>query len=364
MKNIKLSLQVGAVFIGTVVGAGFATGQEIMQFFTCFGRIGMLTVMLSGVLFYIIASAAVKAAARFNTYNYRDLMYRLAGRRVGHLYDILVTAFLFIGTSIMFAGSGALFRESLGISRTWGITVMALLTLIVILQALSGVLRINSVIVPMLFTMIVAVLGSTIIGSDISDINTKLAANYSGGLVKPLLFFIFYCCYNTFLSLGVLTAIPEKIKSPSVLRAGILLGAMGLMLLSVMLNISLTIKSPQVFGYSIPMSFITSGFVGLIKNAVTFCIWCEIFSTAVSNAFSISKRLCGSGIIAYWQACSITVLCCLPLAFLDFKSLISFFYPLFGVMSLYIIFRLICTANGFGIDTRKSANRQNVIHFR
>ncbi|HYF84247.1 MAG TPA: hypothetical protein VEB00_14600 [Clostridia bacterium] len=354
MKNIKLSLQIGAVFIGTVVGAGFASGQEIMQFFTCFGRIGMLTLLLSGGLFYIIAAAVMKAAACYNTYNYKELIYRIAGKKVGFVFDILVTAFLLIGTSIMFAGSGALFQESMGLSRAWGIALMALLTLVVILQALSGILRINSIIVPMLFSVIVAVLAVTIMNSDMGSISSKLLENYQGGIIKPLFFFLFYCCYNTFLSLGVLAAIPERIKDPYVLRMGVLLGAFGLMLLSLMLNISLTLKSPQVFEYSIPMSYITSGFGKIIRNIVTFCIWCEIFSTAVSNAFSIAKRLSGSRHMSYVLTCFITIFCCLPLSFLEFKSLISFFYPVFGAFSMFIILRLLYTSYGLGNLNQKS----------
>lgn len=344
MRNFRLSLQVGAIFIGTVVGAGFASGQEIMQFFTRFGRMGMITLMLSGILFYIAAAAVMKAAAYYSTYNYKDLIYRISGNKTGFLYDILITAFLLIGTSVMFAGSGALFRESMGVSTFWGIALMALLTLLIILQSLDGILRVNSTIVPMLFLVVAAVLVSTVIKGDVGSIGTKLSENYSGNFLKPIFFFLFYCSYNTFLSIGVLAAIPEKIRNRPVLKAGVLFGAMGLMLLSLMLNISLTIKSPQVFEYSIPMGYIISDFGKAIKSAVTLCIWCEIFSTAVSNAFSIAKRMSRSRQISYKLACFITVLCCLPLAFFEFRSLISFFYPIFGALSMYIILRLVfCT---------------------
>ncbi len=348
MKNFRLSLQIGAVFIGTVVGAGFASGQEIMQFFTCFGRVGMVTLVLSGLLFYIIAAAAIKSAAWHRTYNYRDFIYCVAGKRLGFTFDILVTAFLLIGTSIMFSGSGALFEEGFGLSKAWGIAVMALLTLIIILQSLNGVMRINSIIVPVLFAVIIAVLASTIVNSDLGSLVSRLSENYKGSFVKPIVFFIFYCCYNTFLSIGVLAALPEKTENLSVLKLGVFLGSMGLMLLSLMLNISLTLKSPQVFEYSIPMGYITSGFGRLVINIVNFCIWCEIFSTAVSNTFSLAKRLGDGKRMKYHQACFITVICCLPLAMLEFKGLISFFYPLFGAFSMFVIMRLLYTSHGLG----------------
>ncbi|HPW41284.1 MAG TPA: M15 family metallopeptidase [Bacillota bacterium] len=353
IKNFKLSLQIGAVFIGTVVGAGFATGQEIMQFFTCFGQIGAVTLLLSGILFYLMAAAVIRAAAYYNAYNYKELIYQVAGNRIGFVYDILVTAFLFIGTSIMFAGSGALFHESLGLPHTLGVVLMAVLTFIIILHSLTGILNINSVIVPILFAVITAVLAATIMNGDIGGFGLRLSENYDGNFFKPVFYFLFFCSYNTFLSIGVLSAIPEKVKNLSVLKTGVFLGAMGLMLLSLMLNMSLTLKSPQVFNYSIPMDCITSGLGRIIKSVVALCIWCEIFSTAVSNAFSIAKRLSKNRHITYKQTCFFTVLCCLPLAFLEFKGLISFFYPLFGALSMFIIFRLLFASYGFGGKTKK-----------
>ena len=33
---------IGSAFIGIIVGAGFASGQEILQYFTSFGTLGIL----------------------------------------------------------------------------------------------------------------------------------------------------------------------------------------------------------------------------------------------------------------------------------------------------------------------------------
>lgn len=339
VRDIKLSFQIGAVFIGTVVGAGFATGQEIMQFFTVFGRAGMITLFLSGLFFYFMADAVIRFAEYNKSYNYKELVYNAAGRRTGLVYDILLTSFLFIGTSIMFAGSGALFRESLGLPGSLGIVLMAVLTLIVTLQSLTGILRINSIIVPMLFIVVGTVLSANVFNGGMEGIGSKLSGNCHGGVLKPIFFFLFYCCYNTFLSIGVLSAIPEKVKSRSALRAGILLGAMGLMVLSIMLNISLIQKSPGIFNHSIPMNFVTADFGKAIKGAVTFCIWCEIFSTAVSNTFGMVRRLSNRH-MTYGRTCFAVIFCCMPLAFFEFRKLIGFFYPVFGILSMYIIFKL------------------------
>jgi len=44
-------LKIGFAFIGVIVGAGFASGQEILQYFTSFGTAGTLAAVVSTALF-------------------------------------------------------------------------------------------------------------------------------------------------------------------------------------------------------------------------------------------------------------------------------------------------------------------------
>ena len=45
------SKESSATYIGTVVGAGFATGREIVEFFTVNGLYGTIGICVSGFLF-------------------------------------------------------------------------------------------------------------------------------------------------------------------------------------------------------------------------------------------------------------------------------------------------------------------------
>ena len=55
MKNEKLGiLNIALVYVGTIMGAGFASGREIWQFFGVFGNKGYIGVGFVGILFIII----------------------------------------------------------------------------------------------------------------------------------------------------------------------------------------------------------------------------------------------------------------------------------------------------------------------
>ena len=54
MKNFIKIFQIAAVFIGTIVGAGLASGKEITTFFTKYGYISFLGILLTGIFYIFI----------------------------------------------------------------------------------------------------------------------------------------------------------------------------------------------------------------------------------------------------------------------------------------------------------------------
>ena len=48
---MKRILLIASAFIGVIVGAGFASGQEVLQYFTSFGILGTLGAIITTALF-------------------------------------------------------------------------------------------------------------------------------------------------------------------------------------------------------------------------------------------------------------------------------------------------------------------------
>ena len=336
-KKRNLSWQIGAAYIGTIIGAGFASGQEIMQFFTKYGSIGMLLLILSGVLFSICGYAVFYLSKHYKAYDYNSFIIKICGPRISLIYDCIITTFLFFGASIMFSGSGALFEESLGLSRAIGIVIIATITLLVVLKSVEGILKINSIIVPLLITVILFVLFKTMFNSNISDFFRNSKSIYTGDLFKPVFSLIFYCSYNLVLAFGVLTAFSQHVNSLKVLKRGAFIGGFGLMALSLALNICLILYMPAILKLSIPVLYISSMHGIYIKYAVLLCIWFEICTTSISNVFSLAQRIAKNRPAVYNPASLFIVVASIPMAFVDFRRLISFFYPLFGALSMFLI---------------------------
>ncbi|HCO74805.1 MAG TPA: transporter, partial [Clostridium sp.] len=70
MKNLKLIFQAATVFIGTIVGAGLASGQEITQFFSTYGFSSFYGLLLCAVFYIIISSIIVSISLKYDLNSY------------------------------------------------------------------------------------------------------------------------------------------------------------------------------------------------------------------------------------------------------------------------------------------------------
>lgn len=344
-KGILLSFRIGAAFIGTVIGAGYASGQEIMQFFSIFGTYGFITLLLSGFIFFITANSVFRISDNLKAYDYNSFVSRLCGKKIGFFYDFIITLFLFLGTSIMFSGSCEVFKAFFNIPKVAGIIIICILTLLAVFKSLEGLFNVNSIIVPVISSVVIFTAFSFLKKNNIGQIFDSINITSEVSPFKAFFFMIFYCSYNLVLSLGVLSAFPKDIKSKKVLMLGAFIGGYVLMILAFLLNSLILLHMPQILNESMPMLYITKSFHPYFKYALALCIWGEIFSTAVSDVFSLANRISEKKKYSYKAVCTLIVLCSIPLSLFDFKSLVAFFYPLFGALSIFLIVYIILKGN-------------------
>ena len=128
MRNGAQIVRVAFTYIGTVVGAGFASGQEILQFFTRYGSLATLTIALSTMLFIWIGIQLMLMAHDLKAESYEDLNKVLFGEKIGKWISLFMMVVLFGITTVMLAGAGTVFEEQLHLSYTTGLLITLVLS--------------------------------------------------------------------------------------------------------------------------------------------------------------------------------------------------------------------------------------------
>src|SRR5690625_2293033 len=111
------------------MGSGFATGQEILQFFTTSGIKGILStiifLVITGTTTYFISSAGQKE--QFN--NPFDIFVYYGGKWIGNFYIWFSVVIMYCVLIVILAGGGASLHQFYNIPTYAGIIIIGVLAL-------------------------------------------------------------------------------------------------------------------------------------------------------------------------------------------------------------------------------------------
>lgn len=337
MKKFSGAFQIASVYVGTVIGAGFATGKEIVEFFTQYSWSGFLSIFLSGALFILLGTKIMEFAIEIQANSFEELNEHLFGSFFSKIMNAFMTVMLIGVCSVMLSGAEALFTEQLSFPRELGTVFTVILTLVIMAIGIKGLFAVNSFVVPLLiiFNGILLYLtvnkGSFLIHFlDMPGENSYLKAFGSA---------FSYAAFNLSLAQAVLVPIATEINDRQMIRLGGLIG--GSLLSIILLASQLTlITLPNLLDYEIPMAVIVQQAMAGIYILYLLIIYGEIFTSLIGNLYGIEKQLRNYlNIKKAWIYFGVLVIVYF-IAKVDYGKLLGFLYPSFGYISLVFLILL------------------------
>ena len=283
------ALAVAAVYIGTVVGAGFATGQEIVQFFSRFGAAGMMGIMLAAVLFAAFGFIIMDLGKRLRARSYKTVIRHAGGRIVGVFIDALITFFLFGALATMLAGTGALFAQQFRLPALFGSLSMAALAAITVLAGFRGVVRAVGFAV---FFLLLAMITTSAVTMLTSSPDLSFCPAPSEGLAQSwILSALLYVSYNTVMSVSVLGPLGGQAQNNKAIRLGAALGGAGLGAGCMFILLAMAGKPAAVAGAEVPMARIAGELSPALQYVYALALLAGIYTTAAGVLFGLAARL-------------------------------------------------------------------------
>lgn len=333
-----LALQIAATYVGTVVGAGFASGQEVLQFFTRFGGGGLAGVLASTVLFFLLGYYVLTLGRNRGVTTYRDVSRLMLGASPSRLVNIVMYVMLFGVTVAMVAGSGALFAEQFG----WPFFVGALLSVVVTALTLAfgmrGILSVNSLVVPAMSFFVLGTLAFSWQSGDLHQAVSQGALGIAGtGLWRSLVSAATYVGFNVGFTLTVLIPIGSSVKSRATLAVGAFFGAVLLGVLLVAMH--LLLYRPEVLGgrYEVPMVHVAEVLPPTLRYVFVIVLWGEIYSTLIANVYGLARELTHEREPRFMASVIVILVAAFSICQVGFARMVTHVYPIFGYASLLIL---------------------------
>ncbi len=332
------TFKIGATYIGTVVGAGFASGQEVLQFFAYYGLGGFVGLIITTILFIIYGYIILNLGLNFNAHSHVKVIYHIGGKWLGIFIDAVITFFLFGALTAMIAGAGAIFAEQFSLPSIWGNILMASAAILTTIFGIKGVINSISFVVPLLLTGVLSITIMTIFTNfpfSLTDFQPLLAGQPP--VPHWALSAVVYTSYNLVIATAVLAPLGAEAGSTDKLKKGAISGGLGLGIGAAAILFTLFLNLPTAATYEIPMVYIAGNFSPVMQQLYSVILIAEIYTTAVGNLFGFTVRLTESKGILYKILIILSSIIALITSRVGFSSLVHYLYPLVGYAGFLLL---------------------------
>lgn len=323
-------------FIGAVVGAGFASGQEIRQYFVDYGVYGLIGIILMSVLFVIFGERLMLMGYTSKSDSYEVALGYAFRCKFKKFVDFLFAFFLIATAGTMFSGCGAFFEQTLGISVPVGAAIFAILTFFVTIVGIRGIMGVSSIEIPLLIIVTCFVAVRSINVSDIVKFSVINEVNYDG-VIAAIISSIIYVSYNLVMSFSILPALGNACKSRGEIRVTCVLSGVIIGILGYIIYLALLVNYDKIQGVEIPIATLAGTTNGLLYG---FMFLLAVLSTAVGALYGVYARVEKNN-FKFGFICFVAYLFSLA----GFSNLVAGLYFYMGVAGIFLIAMLIIGHN-------------------
>ncbi len=338
---IKSISKIIFVIIGALIGAGFASGQEIYVFFYAYGIKGIIGIIISSILIGYIIYKTFKIIQKNDISTYKEFLEIIIGKDKKNLINILniiINMFLLVTFFIMISGFGAYFEQQLGINSLIGSVILSILCYIVFITSTRGIVKVSTIIVPFLIFFIIYI-GIQILGIiDISKIQQYTINNNNSFIF--ILKSILYSSYNSILLIPVLITLKDYLKNNKINKYTSILITIIVASLSIVLFLILSKIDVNIENLEMPAVYLVSKISKTLAVIYGFIILSSIFTTSISIGNSFIQNICEKK-KSYQHIALIMCISSVFVSKIGFSNLVQILYPFFGYLGIIQIVKII-----------------------
>ncbi len=314
---MKKTFSLAMLIVGTIIGAGFASGKEISTFFG--DKISPIIAPIVGVGIFVLCYLFCTIGRTFKGKDFGEVNQKMFGK--AHvMIDIILLLNSLIVLSGMLSGMDSLLDTILPISPAYSI-ISGALCAVIVAKGLSGLLKGNSFIVPFIILFIVLVCGFNISSPIEAPCLTPPDLPYSA----------LYICMNIMLASTVLTTVDEKPKTVFWASA-----IAAVIMTALMLIIILTLNGSNTSGSDMPLVSIASGTDKALYYVAVGAVATSIFTTMMTAMNGLSSWL--APLTGKKFAVIASLLLGLTVGNFGFANVVAYLYPIIGLFGfIYVI---------------------------
>jgi len=193
LRLLKIYLLPGAILQSVMIGGGYGTGRELVEFFTRHGiGNGFLGQLVATALISAIFAVSLMLCVRYQAYDYRSFFKLLLGRG-WFLFEVLLIVLFVLVLAIMGSAAGRILEDQFGLPERAGAFVMLIVVVFLTFFGRDLITRVLAFWSVLLYAVFISYFVAVMAGLTPEDVAGKLTVTVeSGWLVSALQ----YALYN------------------------------------------------------------------------------------------------------------------------------------------------------------------------
>jgi uncharacterized membrane protein YkvI len=278
------------VFQSLMIGGGYGTGREIVEYFSRFGFVGgLLGLTLVAGCFAVLLAISYEFARCYRAYDYRRFIREILGH--GWIaFEVVYLAMLALVLAVTAAASGRLVEDYLHLPAAVGVAALLLLVILFAFYGREWVTRVLAY--KALFLCLVFVVYFLIV---VFRTRERIAGQFSNheiitGWVLAATRYFLYASVVVPTMLFATTAIETRQQA---VTSGITSALMGV-IPAALLHISFGAGYPEVLTRSIPLFWMVTGLkVPALTVAYLIVLFGSLFDVGIGFVQSVNERVDG-----------------------------------------------------------------------
>lgn len=333
------------LIVATIIGAGFASGRELVTFFGKFGYAAIPIAAICAILLFLSLALFMAAGDMIKPNSLEEFNRAVFGKLAPVVDFILLFNYLLI-LATMFAGTDSLLKISFFEKNPPILSVAtATLTFIVVYKGFDAMLDVNAVLVPMILYMALIISVFSLTHPEPSEMT------YSNNIGLMIFLIAAYISMNIMLSSGVIATMKLPLKDQ---LNGAATGSVIIGFFIAVLTAAIMRGGVSAFNSPMPVMDIASRMnMSFVAGII---IWAGIFTTILTSVYTLNSW---TQTIIKNKALSLFMILSVGLAIsrLGFKTIVDSFYPISGVIGLLYILSVLI----YYLKAKKRAKAQKSV---
>lgn len=331
---------VALMYVGTIMGAGFASGRESWQFFGVFGDRSFAGIAIATIMFMVLGVMVSYIAISKRTRDMGEIIVPFDSSLTTSIVGYFMAGILYTIIISMSAAGGSFLSQQFGIHKAIGGGLIVFFVIITVLGDFQRISKVFSIMVPLLFSVVI-ISSILIINSDITQSGASEGFPPSDMAKTWWFSAIIFISYNM---LGMISIVANSSLAAKSRKHGLIGAALGGLMLGVMtLVLVLALQKDMAFTQELDLPMLGySGRISLSMNILFgIVLFAAIYSAATSTYYGFTTKLREGknkkhiivigAILGFFGG-----LC-------GFKAIVAYLYPIEGYIGIVII--LMITAN-------------------